>query len=280
MKLKLRFLNVIFLVYITFCASTLLLSQTTVKVRITPGKLATVTEMLIPDGEKIIYERYFYFKHHYWLEIQDTLLDVNSPLKVNKKTISFENFNSEYDLCDSFINKIRNSGIAQINDKEIDSLEKQKIGIDNNEMLEYKRSIYITDSILKSTCPDEFITIINNWNNKVLVKIEEIFNKKELRLQWIASNHNNLDANYIKNFLKTFDSNNTDKRAFLEIIIGNTKDLILEIDKQTYPYLIYSKLYELPKSDKLLFAFEILKKSSIKGKTFRKIKKRLKTNLK
>jgi hypothetical protein len=42
-------------------------AQNNVKVQILPSKIISRTLMIIPDGDKYLYEDYTYFKYVYWL---------------------------------------------------------------------------------------------------------------------------------------------------------------------------------------------------------------------
>ena len=253
-------------------------SQTDVKVRILPSKIATETEILIPFGEHFIYERYSYFKKVYWLIKQDTLILENNVLKGEKMFVNLDIFNQEYSFCDSKINKIRNSALNHKEWGVTDKISREKIGYDNKEIAEFKRNTSISREIIESTCSDSFFEVMFEWTQKVNEKIDEIYNKKIERKEWIENNPDKIDVSYIVEFLKTFDRNIPDMESFIEIITINPKDLIAEIDKQEYPYLTYWKLDYVSKSDKLSKAINVLESSKLKGKTYRKIKKQLKRN--
>ena len=68
-------------------------SQNRVKVQILPSKIASRTCMIIPFGEKYIYEDYTYFKSVYWLNSKDTLvLNNDSTLSGETITINLKSF--------------------------------------------------------------------------------------------------------------------------------------------------------------------------------------------
>jgi len=253
-------------------------SQTEVKVRVLPSKIETITEILIPFGEYFIYEKYSDFKKVYWLMKRDTLVLENNVLKGENVMINLDVFNQEYGFCDSKINTIRNSALNYKEWRVTEEISRDKIGYDNKEIAEFKRNTSISKEIIESTCSDSFLVVMSEWTQNVNEKIEEIYNQKIERKEWIENNRDKIDVEYIVEFLKTFDRNIPDKESFIEIIIINPKDLITEIDKQEYPYETYWKLDNIPKSDKLSKAIEVLEKSKLKGKTYRKIKKRLKKN--
>jgi len=251
-------------------------SQTDVKVRILPSKIATETEILIPFGEHFIYERYSYFKKVYWLMKRDTLILENNILKGEKVLVNLDVFNQEYGFCDSKINKIRNSALNHKEWGVTEKISREKIGYDNKEIAEFKRNTSISREIIESTCSDSFLVVMSEWTQNVNEKIEEIYNQKIERKKWIENNRDKIDVLYIVEFLKTFDRNIPDIESFIEIIIVNPKDLITEINRQEFPYLIYWKLDITPKSDRLSKAIDVLENSKLGGKTYRKIKKQFK----
>ncbi len=90
-------------------------SQNKVKVRIFPSKIATRTLMVIPFGEKYIYEDYTYFKNVYWLNSKDTLKLINDSILVGESvSLNTKLYTIEYDFCDSKINNIRNSSLSHL----------------------------------------------------------------------------------------------------------------------------------------------------------------------
>jgi len=225
-------------------------------------------EILIPFGEQFIYERYRYFQYYTLVE-KDTLNVDEKILKGKIVTTSFEYIDQECSFCDPRINKIRNSALIHKIKETTDNTAKKKIGCDNKEFIDFN------NELIELTCSDRFAEFSIKWEQKVNEKIEEIYYQKKERKKWIASNYDKIDSKYIAEFLKTFNRNITDKESFLEIVISNHEDLINEIDKQEYPSSIYGKLKSLPKTEKLLRATKILRKSSLRGKTYRKVKEHL-----
>jgi len=217
-------------------------------------------EILIPFGEKFIYERYRYF-YYYTLVENDTLIVDNNILRGKIKTTNFEYIDQECSFCDPKIVEIRLSHKIKESD-----IVKEKIGCDNKEIIDF---------IIELTCSNRFVEFSVEWEQIVNDKIEEIYYQKKERKKWIESNYDKIDSKYIAEFLKTFNRNITDKESFLEIVIANHEDLINEIDRQKYSSSFYGKLKNLPKTEKLLKATKILRKSSLRGKTYRKVKEHL-----
>lgn len=109
-------------------------SQNNVKVQVLPSKIASRTFMLIPYGNKYIYEDYTYFKNVYWLNSTDTLERVNdSILECGTIRINLDRYSIEYDFCDSKINKIRNSSLLHRLFSMVNDSCRKYIGWDNNE---------------------------------------------------------------------------------------------------------------------------------------------------
>lgn len=88
-------------------------SQNRVKIQILPSKIASRTLMIIPFGDKYIYEDYSYFKNVYWLNSKDTLRLINDTILASETIrINLNQYSIEYDFCDSKINNIRNSSLS------------------------------------------------------------------------------------------------------------------------------------------------------------------------
>ena len=255
-------------------------SQENVKIQISPSKLFPRTIMIIPDGEKFIYEDYTYFKYVYWLNHSDTLMQVNdSILTSDSLKINMNLYKIEYDFCDSKINKIRNSSLThRLLHSMIDDSCRKYIGWDNNEFKYFQRDLAFEEGFEEKICSDSFPMIAYERFDSLYNKIQDIYKRKERRAEWIKKNHAKIDKDYINSFLIDFNYNEPDKEAFIQILIANPNTLIQEIDKLEEPYLIIWKVKEIKNIDGISEAIERLERTDLKSKTKRQILNNLKKN--
>lgn len=255
-------------------------SQENVKVQISPSKLFPRTMIIIPHGEKFIYEDYTYFKYVYWLNYSDTLKQANDSILTNDSlSINMNLYKMEYDFFDSKINKIRNSSLSHrlLNSMINDSCRKY-IGWDNNEFKYFQRDLAFKDEFEEEACSDTFPVIAYEHFDSLYNKIQEIHKRKQQRAEWIKKNHTNIDKDYINSFLIDFNYNEPDKVAFIQILIANPLTLIQEIDKLEEPYLIVWKVKEIKDVEGIPKAIESLEKTDIKSKTKRQTLNKLRKN--
>jgi hypothetical protein len=254
-------------------------SQNRVKVEILPSKIASRTLMIIPLGDKYIYEDYTYFKSVYWLNLNDTLALINdSTLSSDTIRINLKLYSIEYDFCDSKINYIRNSSLSHRIFSMTNDSCKKFIGLDNNEFEIYQRDLAFEEEFEKKTCSDSFPKIAYQRFDSLKIKIQDIYNKKMQRAKWIKDNHSKIDKSFINAFLIDFNYNKPDNESFIQILIANPAGLIEEIDKLNEPYQILWRVREIRNIPGILEAIGALEKSGIKGKTKRQILRQLKKN--
>ena len=256
-------------------------AQNNVKVQIFPSKIISRTLIVIPEGDKYIYEDYTYFKYVYWLNHRDTLELINDSVMASESLrISLDLYTTEYDFCDSKINKIRNSSLTHrlLHSMINDSCSKY-IGWDNNEFKYFQRDLAFEEGFEEKICSDRFPVIAYERFDSLYNKIQEIYQRKEHRTEWIKKNHAKIDKDYINSFLIDFNYNEPDKEAFIQILIANPNTLIQEIDKLEEPYLIIWKVKEIKNIDGILEAIERLEKTDLKSKTKRQILNNLKKNV-
>jgi|GEM_PF-6640560 len=252
-----------------------------VRLKRSSGKIIPETELLIPLKEnRFVYEKYSWFKSVYWKLSEDTLVLENDTLR-GKKTVTFVNlFEQTSDICSPEINKIRNGASLHNMIAFTDAIAKDKIGYNNQELSEFEREAgRISQEEVDTLCRDAFLTLLSERKESIINKINEIYDRKKQRKDWFLNNHDKINKEVIRKFLKTFDENESDKYAFLEIVLVAPEDLITEINKQEQPYLAYWKLDDLPIYENMGKVIESLKQSRIKDKTYRNIMKRLKRNL-
>lgn len=255
-------------------------SQENVKVQIYPSKLFPRTMMIIPDGERFIYEDYTYFKYVYWLNHSDTLKQVNdSILTSDSLRINMNLYKIEYDFCDSKINKIRNSSLShRLFNSMINDSCKKYIGWDNNEFKYFQRDLAFKNEFEEEVCSDTFPVIAYEHFDSLYNKIQDIYNRKQQRAEWIKKNHAKIDKDYINSFLIDFNYNEPDKVAFIQILIANPLTLIQEIDKLEETYLIVWKVKEIKNIEGISEAIERLENTDLKSKTKRQILNKLRKN--
>jgi hypothetical protein len=254
-------------------------AQDKVKVQYLPSKLVPQTLMIIPFGDKYIYEDYTYFKKVYWLNSKDTLVLINDSILEGKLIrLNLNHYPIEYQFCSSKINKIRNSSLShRIFSMANDSCRKY-IGWDNNEFKNYQRNLAFEEGFDEKTCPDTFSKLAYQKLDSLNVKIQEIHKRKEQRTLWIRDNHSNVDQNFVSAFLVDFNYNNLDKESFIQLLIANPVIVIEEINKLEYPYQILLRVNEIRNISGISEAIIALEETKIKGKTKRYILNRLKRN--
>lgn len=254
-------------------------SQNRVKVQILPSKIASRTFMIIPLGDKYIYEDYTYFKSVYWLNSKDTLVLISdSTLSGKTLKINLKLYSTEYDFCDSKINYIRNSSLSHLIFSMANDSCKKFIGLDNKEFENYQSDLAFKEEFEKKTCSDSFPIIAYLRFDSLNIKIQEIYYKKAQRAEWIRNNHSKIDKSFINAFLIDFNYNKPDKESFIQILIANPAGLIEEIDKLNEPYQILWRISEIRNISGISEAINTLEKSMIKGKTKRQILRKLKKN--
>lgn len=255
-------------------------SQDYVKVQISPSKLFPRTMMIIPDGEKFVYEDYTYFKYVYWLNYSDTIEQINDSILISDSLrINMNLYKIEYDFCDSKINKIRNSSLSHrlFNSMINDSCRKY-IGWDNNEFKYFQRDLAFKEEFEEETCSDTFPVIAYQRFDSLNNKVQEIYKRKKKRAQWIKNNYTKIDKSFIISFLIDFNYNEPDKESFIHILIANPVVLVQEIDKLEEPYQIIWRVKEIKNIDGISEAINSLENTDNKSKTKRQILNRLKKN--
>lgn len=255
-------------------------SQDIVKVQISPSKLFPRTMMIIPDGEKFIYEDYTYFKYVYWLNYSDTIELINdSILTSDSLRINMNQYKLEYAFCDSKINEIRNSSLShQLFNSMINDSCRKYIGWDNNEFKYFQRDLAFKKKFEEETCSDTFPVIAYQRFDSLNNRIQEIYARKMNRTQWIKNNHSKVDKSFINSFLIDFNYNEPDKESFIQILIANPIVLIQEIDKLEEPYQIIWRVKDIKNFDRISEAINNLENTDIKSKTKRHILNKLKKN--
>jgi hypothetical protein len=254
-------------------------TQTVIKFKIFPSKIATKTELIIPFGERYLYEKYMYFKFVYFLEKQDTLTVLNDSILTGKNmTINQKNYNQQVDFCDSTINYIRNSSLLFRQSTMINDSCRKYIGNDNKEFDEFRRQNTISENVISLTCSDAFPQIASIEFIKLNEKILEIFSHKKERTDWVRTNPDSLSIDFIDKFISDFNYNRPDRETFIELCISRPTELISCIDKLEEPYLTLWNIKELPKTDRLTKAIQILENGNFKGQTYRKILRKMNKN--
>lgn len=212
--------------------STATFSQDEIQVDILPTKISTDIQMVIPDGPSLIYERYHYFKHNYWISAADTLTKLNNGvLKGKSVTINPGTFSKKVDKCDTTINKIRNSALDHKLFSEVSNIARKEIGYDNQEFKSSVNNERPTDRQAIKLCHEDFRILISKWFATQTDRIEGIKREKIRRQEEIRSNPGKIDKEYIKSFLNDYGSCETDQLALLELI-KNHPDEFLTVCKE------------------------------------------------
>lgn len=254
-------------------------SQTDVKIRILPSKISTQTEILIPFGDKFIFEKYHYFKHVYFLSLQDTLNVFNDNILKGKTMVVNQKTNYRLiDFCDTTINLIRNSSLIHRCFSMIDDTCKKYIGWDNKDFKVFRHQIAIDEKTEKFTCSNDFQSLSNIRFNQQLDKINDIYKSKQQRTDWVKNNPDKIDLTFIKSFIADFNYCISDKKTFVELVIANPSDLISACGAVENFYDIKWRLDELPKTDRVKLAIAKLEKGNYKGKIYRQILRKLNKN--
>lgn len=256
--------------------STTTFSQNTIHVDILPTKISTDIKMIIPSGRHLIYERYHFFKHNYWLSLVDTLTkdDQNGILKGKYVTINISTYSKRVDKCDTTINKIRNSALEHKLFSELNDIARKEIGYDNQEF----NSTINYEKPAVHVCHDSYRIVIATWFTAQTNKIDEIKSKKIKRLEEIKSNSGRVDGEYIKSFLNDYGACETDQLAIIGLIT-NHPDEFLSVCKELSDMSFFDiklKLSILSDTIKTEEAISNLKASQIRTNRKKQLIKKLK----
>lgn len=244
------------------------------------SKLISEIQIITPNGESGIRENYIFFKYRYWLDEIDTVsmsIVYKSELdKSKKKKIEYQKFG----VCDSIINKIRNSSQYWKMRSDIDKAARQEIGYGNEEFnnLQNSESNQLKD--FSSKCQDEFKVEVSELNKQLLKEINRIKEEKIDRYTKLKTSPESIDSTEIASFLNTFDLCDTDLKSLELIILQNPADFVSSIDKLSDSdfFTFTLKLDDFPADSKISemknSLKNVVKKSKRKRKTIRKLKTR------
>lgn len=250
------------------------ISQSTVKMKSVQNKISLETEFLIPLEDKLIYEKYMYFKGVHFLSISDTLSQLNDSIfKKNTIEINSKQFNKSLKFCDSTINYIRNSSLYHTYLSKINKISNDSIGRNNKEFSDFKRENFITEKIVRQTCSNEFPMILQVFSDKCLRKIDEISVQKKMQTEWVKNNPDKIDLLYVQSFVKNVSDCKADQETFIELIIANPRNVILTIEGIDYLSIAFdlNDLEDLRDSIRVQLALDVLKNRNLYGKMNRKV---------
>lgn len=256
-------------------------AQEEIRLDILPSKISTDIQMIVPYGEGLIYERYFYFKHNYWVSQTDTLERLDNGMFRGKSIlINPETYNKKVDSCDTLVNKIRNAALNHKLLSELRALSRKDIGYDNKEFHEGLYTHRPTENDEKAKCHEEFKIISLEWFSDQNQRIEEIKKNKIQRHQWIKDNHESIDKEFLKAFLQDFGSCDSDRAAIIDLMKNNTDDFLAvckDLNDSDF-FLIKLKLSVLPSHIKTNEVIQQLRDSGIRTGRKRKLIRKLKKN--
>lgn len=248
------------------------------------SKLISEIQIIIPNGENGTRENYTYFKYRYWLgeidTVSMTVVDEAKPVKSKKKEIQYQ----KYGVCDSIINKIRNSAEYWKMFSETDKISRQEIGYNNKEFnkLKYSENSRLND--FSEKCQNEFRIEIAQLKDKFLKEINRIKESKYQRYTRLKERPESIDSTSINSFFKTFDLCETDLKTFELIVLTNPLEFVTFIDKMndTEFFTLTLKLDDFSEDSNISEMKQTLKeldlRSTRKNKVIRKVKKRKANN--
>lgn len=194
-------------------------AQDDIKVSILPSKISTDIQMIVPEGQYLIFERYHYFKYVYWVKSIDTLKQLdNGVLRGKNVAISPGMFSLKVNRCDSIIRKIRNSALDFKLSSDLSGKAKKEIGYDNVKFVSGMNDNKPTERQIFNLCYDSFKVVVTNWYDFQVKRIAHIKEEKIERLEFIKSSSSEIDKDFIRSFLKDYGFCETDMAAILEVI--------------------------------------------------------------
>lgn len=242
-------------------------------------KLIAKYEIYLGKNDSLKKEEYTYFKGRYWHQktekvYKDDFVKMLLKLEVNKKIRLTKNC-----LCDSLVNKIRNSSSYWKMKSEIDKIAREQIGYDNNDFNTFKYSQDNKSSDLSKKCFNEYKTEENELRQKLLVKIESIKKTKEKRLTEFKKNIDSISPEAISMFLSTFNQCSSDLKSLEIIIINEAKLFMQELEKLSdSDFFVFTlKLDSFPKDTNISKMREHLKQKDINSSRKKKVIKKMKT---
>lgn len=231
--------------------------------------------MLIPSGGKFIYENYEHFKHVYWLTSSDTLELLNDTVLVHNSTrLMLDFFDTEFDVCDTLVNKIRNSSLSRRNYSMLEDSCSKYIGRYNTEF----KIVGFDDELEKKVCHESFVKMASQRFDSLYTGIKNIYASKIDRATWISA-QSKVDRDFITSFLKDYKANIPDNEVFVRLLIINPLEMIEEIDKLEFPNEIFWQVKDFKGIKGTQEAIQVLEKVSLKGKSRRKLVKLLNKNV-
>ncbi|WP_027420752.1 hypothetical protein [Crocinitomix catalasitica] len=253
--------------------------QSTVKVRVIPGKLQSKTQILKPiENDQWVYEEYSYFKQVYWLIDQDTLTEQSegyfkSPdLSINTN----ESFQS-MDPCDSLVNDLLNSALSHQTASALDKKARLLIGDKNSKYQQHQQDNRPTVVDEYQNCHEDFQLLNNKWYEEQIALIESIKIEKENRYATINAT-TNIANEFMANFLSEFDRCEIDYNAFALLASNHTETFLTAIHRMSEDdfFDLQLKLKRLPESIQTDKAIAALKSAEIKSNRKKKIIRELK----
>lgn len=240
-------------------------------------------KIIIHKNGIYIKENYKLFKYRYWFEKRDTI-SLDELTKTDsgyveikkKKPLHFIYF----DICDSIINKIRNSASYWKMQGDIDRIVRDRIGYDNKKFQEFKNNNRPAQRLFHQNCHTDYKLIEEVLKNKLLRRVDSIYNDKLEKYEWIKANKHSISQDYVDNFMKTFNDSDPDFRS-IGVIIENSPEQFLKTTLKFSDIEFYTltlKLDGFPQDMDLTELKSILKQTQIKGKRKRKIIKKMKNN--
>lgn len=259
--------------------TSLIYAQTEIKVRISQTKLDTKTELLIPNGDSYIYEKYSDFKHVFWLLEQDTLLKTDDNKFVGSKiTIELTNDFISSGYCDTLINEMRNSGLNSKSFGMLDDTARAYIGYGNKEYLAKVREKNFKYEDFSKTCHNDFVEMNSKWFDNLLQEIYIIRGQKQNRLSE-AQSLDTIPEKMITDFLTDYGYCPIDKELGIVIITKNAEGFSTVCDNFSDTEFYGLKLFFSDLPDGLdtkgaVFALEQIDKKSKRTKILiRKLRK-------
>lgn len=244
-------------------------------------RLVSEYQIIYPKGDLGIRENYTFFKYQFWLGKTDTIslnkfIITENGFKENKKRkpLAYQ----KYGICDSIINKIRNSSSYWKMKSEIDQIARDQIGYGNNDFNTYKYSQDNKLSNFSKKCFSEYKTEEDELREKLLMKIDSVSKTKEERFNDLKKENNSINPKNVSTFLSTFNQCRFDFKS-LEIIIINEPDIFVqELEKlNDSDFFVFTlKLDKFTKGTNLSGMKESLKRENIKGSRKKKVIKKMK----
>ncbi|HTF21201.1 MAG TPA: hypothetical protein VK658_24160 [Chryseolinea sp.] len=232
--------------------STIVLSQGEIRIDVVPTKISSDVRMIIPSGQNLVLETYHFFKYNYWIVGVDTLKELDNGMLQSKGfVLNPEVFKIKVSKCDTLINNIRNGALAHSTFSELRAMARKEIGYDNKEFNSGFEIGRPSSNQQITLCNDYFAVVINNWFTDQAEEIKKIKKIKTDRQEWIRSNPDKINRDFIQLFLEDFGSCDIDHQSILDLMINRTDDILLVCkDMEDLEFhAVKLKLYDL--SDKL-----------------------------